>query len=684
MAEPTIKQFENLFADAEKAFKSKDADSLAKIITKSGLDPNGFKNAFRAYQKAGGTVYDYGFGDALLEGLSLGFRSEIAAGIESMMSDKPYEQAYAEQRAGEALYQEKEPTAAMIGEVAGSLPTMLLPAGALVKGGQTLAKGMGLAGAEGAIAGFGQTEGGVGDRATGAMISAPIAAGTAGLADPLMRGVGRMFGRKPTASEQVTGGISEALPEDLSGLQQQVQRRVATGDTMPETLADIGGPNVQSIVRGVRSQIPETREKIDPFLTGRVETQEPRIGAAVERGVGADQTGSLEEMAKGFKDKSVQAYRELRDEFPSINISRFENDFRKPTVQAMYDDVLKDMLDRVPADESADVVRRLGQTPNLNTLLKKIEAGEQVDVPFDFLERFARRLGAEGRVAKASGDTDKAQKLGDMAASIKSKLDDVTNQKYSQARKDFAISAEMEEAMELGQKFGSMKMRPDAFQKMFDEMSEAEKQAFRSGAVDDIMFRLGQKADNANLVKDIFGTSNKRRMVATIMGGEDSPAFRDFAETMAREARMVATKNMATGGSNTVDKLADARNAMETLDIATDFLMGADLGTMALSATTKGLREFFTKGRKKKMQEAAMGATEQLLDPSSVRQARTLQEVEDLRRRMAIESQQLRERASRRASVAGGQAGLLSAEGEERPVTIYTRDDPRVRGMLAQ
>ena len=682
MAEPTIKQFEGLFADAEKAFQSKDTESLAKIITKSGLKPDGFKNAFRAYQKAGGTVYDYGFGDALLEGLSLGFRSEIAAGIDSMMSDKPYEQAYAEQRAGEALYQEKEPTAALIGEVAGSLPTMLLPAGALVKGGQTLAKGMGLAGAEGAIAGFGQTEGGAGDRATGALVSGTLSAGTAGLADPLLRGAGRMFSRKPTVSEQATSGISEALPEDLSALRQQVEARLAAGDTMPETLADIGGPNVQSIVRGVRSQIPETREKIDPFLLGRVETQEPRIGAAVERAVGADKTGSLEEMANEFKDKSIQAYRELRSEYPSISMKDFETDFRKPTVQGMYNDVLKDMLDRVPADESADVVRRLGQTPDLDTVLKRLEAGEDVDVPFDFLERFARRLGAEGRVAKASGDTDKAQKLGDLASSLKSKLDTVTDQKYSQARKDFAVSSEMEEAMELGQKFSSMKLRPDAFQKMFNEMSEAEKQAFRSGAVDDIMFRLGQRADNANLVRDIFGTSNKQRMLATVMGGEDNPAFKEFAETMAREARMVATKNMATGGSNTVDKLADARNAMETLEIATDFLMGADLGTMALTATTKGLRDFFTKGRKKKMQEAAMGATEQLLDPSVSRQARTLQEVEDLRRRMALESQQLRERASRRASVVGGQTGLLSAQGEEGPVTIYTKDDPRIQGLL--
>jgi hypothetical protein len=682
MAEPTFKQFEKLFADADKAVKSKDAEAVASIITKSGLDPDGFKNAFRAYKKAGGTVYDYGFGDALLEGLSLGFRSEIAAGIESTFSDKPYEQAYAEQRAGEALYREKEPTAAMIGEVAGSLPTMLLPAGALVKGGQTVAKGIGLAGAEGAISGFGQTEGGVGERATGAMISAPIAAATAGLADPLMRGAGRLFGRKPTASERVTGGLSEALPEDLGGLRQQVQRRVDTGDTMPETLADIGGADVQSIVRGVRSQVPETREKIDPFLTGRVETQEPRIGAAVEKAIGTDKTGSIAEMAEGFKTKSTQAYRELRSEFPEISMKEFETDFRRPTVKAMYGDVLKDMLDRVPADESADVVRRLGATPDLDTVLERLKSGEDVQVPFDFLERFARRLGSEARVAKASGDSDKAQKLTEMSASLKSKLDTVTGQKYSQARKDFAISAEMEEAMELGQRFGSLKMRSEAFDKMFNEMSEPEKFAFSSGVVDDIITRIEGKADNANLVKDVFGSTRKRKMLATILGGQESPAFKSFAETMAREARMVATKNMATGGSNTVDKLADARNAMETLDIAADFLMGADLGSMALNATTKGIRDFFTRGRKKQAQEAAVGAVDQLLDPSAARQARTLSEVEDLRRRMAIESQQLRQRASQRASLLGGQAGLLSAQGEEKPVTIYTRDDPRVQGLL--
>jgi len=684
MAEPTIKQFQTLFAEADKAVKAKDSQAMANVINKSGLDPQGFKNAFRAYKKAGGTVYDYGFGDALLEGLSLGFRSEIAAGIDAMMSDKPYEQAYAEQRAGEALYQEKEPTAAMIGEVAGALPTMLIPASAAVKGGQVLRKAMGLSALEGGVAGIGGTEGGVGDRAVGGLIGAGVGGGVAGATQPIMSGVSRMFQRKMTPAEQITSGLSEALPENLSELQQQVQRRVDTGDTMPEVLADIGGADVQSIVRGVRSQIPETREKIDPFLTGRVETQEPRIGAAVEKAIGIDKTGSIAEMSQQFKDKSVQAYNELRDEFPAISMKAFEADFRKPTVQSMYNNVLEDMLDRLPADASPELARRLSGTPSLDDVLTKLKAGEDVDVPFDFLERFARRLGAEGRVAKATGDTDKAQKFGEMATSLKSKLDEVTNQKYSQARKDFAISSEMEEAMELGQQFGSIKMRPDAFQKMFDEMSEPERYAFSAGVVDDIVFRLGQKADNANLVKDIFGSSNKRRMLATVLGGEDSPAFKEFAQTMAREARMVATKNMATGGSNTVDKLADARNAMETLDIATDFLMGGSLGTIALNATTKGLRDFFSKGRKKKMQEAAVGATQQLLEESPVRQARTLQEVEDLRRRIAIETREAQERAARRASVAGGQAGMLSAQDQEQPVTIYTRDDPRVRSLLAQ
>jgi hypothetical protein len=84
------------------------------------------------------------------------------------------------------------------------------------------------------------------------------------------------------------------------------------------------------------------------------------------------------------------------------------------------------------------------------------------------------------------------------------------------------------------------------------------------------------------------------------------------------------------------------------------------------------------------MQEAAVGATQQLLEESPVRQARTLQEVEDLRRRIAIETREAQERAARRASVAGGQAGMLSAQDQEQPVTIYTRDDPRVRSLLAQ
>lgn len=85
-----------------------------------------------------------GFLATAAQGLTFGFGDELTAGARSLFGRTPYDTALAEERAGLEKYREDHPMMAMGAELAGSLPTALIPglgAARLAQGAAQVAQG---------------------------------------------------------------------------------------------------------------------------------------------------------------------------------------------------------------------------------------------------------------------------------------------------------------------------------------------------------------------------------------------------------------------------------------------------------------------------------------------------------------------------------------------------------------
>jgi hypothetical protein len=74
-------------------------------------------------------------------------------------------------------------------------------------------------------------------------------------------------------------------------------------------------------------------------------------------------------------------------------------------------------------------------------------------------------------------------------------------------------------------------------------------------------------------VKKVAGSPAKRKKLAAVMGGEDSPAFKAFMDAMNREAEMVKSGRLIAGGSQTAAFQQDIQRAGLGFDDVVDVLM---------------------------------------------------------------------------------------------------------------
>ena len=158
--------------------------------------------AWQQYQLATGAraaTEGESFEGGVPQGLTVGFDEEVSAGLNSLFDERSYEEIIEVQR--QILRQRRisNPGAFLGGEVAGALPTVLLPVGgaaaSAARSGQGLRGTMIAGGQTGAIAGgvsgFGHSEGGFVNRLGGAAVGAV----SAGMGGALLSGAGVLIAR---------------------------------------------------------------------------------------------------------------------------------------------------------------------------------------------------------------------------------------------------------------------------------------------------------------------------------------------------------------------------------------------------------------------------------------------------------------------------------------------------------
>jgi hypothetical protein len=143
---------------------------------------------------------------------------EAVAAVGGLLSGRSFEDMRRQQMLSRATLNDTNPIARDVGGVAGALAPALIPVGGLLAGGSRLSqvgRAAGLGAGTGALLGFGNTDGGLEERAVGAGVSALAGAGTAGLLQRLSSGAATRGAR--TAAEPASAArVLSAAGVDLT------------------------------------------------------------------------------------------------------------------------------------------------------------------------------------------------------------------------------------------------------------------------------------------------------------------------------------------------------------------------------------------------------------------------------------------------------------------------------------
>lgn len=576
----TVKSFEKTFKEVDRLIEEGASDDkINAFVMDSGIPSDAFIDAYQRYDKAGGIV-DYGAGRALLQGLSFGFADEIEAAFKSATGDRTYEQEVGAIRAGQKAFEAAEPETALAAEVMGSLPYMALPvlggarmasmAGRAPSLARTMGYGMGIGATEGAIGGAGRGEG-ASDSAQRALTEGALGAGLGALAPAAVAGGARILSRGGSAQDQAVAQLGRVIPaEAREGVSERIAQRATETDARPETLADIAGIEAQRELRGLRGGSSEVQAKTDPFIEQRMYQQGERIKTDVQAGLGLtpDDTTNIKKVIQRQESAATPLYQQIRKDYPKIDVSDMISIFERPSFKNSFDDIMDALRDREGRTVPSGTYGNAPKT--YDEFMENLRSGTDTTVPFDFLDQTKRVIGSKGQGSKKT-DADLGERLFGVAGEIRDAAD-AKVPSYREARRVFAGEAEIEEAYDLGKKFGTSSAE-EISETLTDLTSDSARQAFLTGAVEDIRRVIENAADGADVVKKVAGSPAKRKKLAAVMGGENSPAFKAFMDAINREAEMVKSGRLVAGGSQTAAFQQDIQRAGLGFDDVVDVLM---------------------------------------------------------------------------------------------------------------
>lgn len=547
---------------------------LLSAQDRNKLTPEGVK-VLQSLQsgKSGGSV------GAFLQGLSLNLSDEAIGAIRSFVSPvpgevgaivgtEPRETGIALERMALERYKEESPGKAMAAEIGGAVvPGLFMP-------GMSLGRAM-LAGAgTGVISGAGQAEGGIQERAPGAAVG--------GILGGIGAGVGQVVGRvggkavsslaesmfKPPSRagvESARQGVREAIESDVGSLEEAL-KIVLDKSGKPYTLADIG-PNTRAWLDAA-AQIPGPGKQVaDKFLRERDRGMLSRLTSDLQDAFGSrasffDEFNALKDARSELGSKLYQ--RAFRNEIP-VN-TELTSILKTPAAQSAYERAARIAankgipLPNVRITPDGKLVTEAGnEVKGINTeFLHFIKMGMD-----DVIYTGKTPTSGIGRT-ELSGQKEIRQRLLNAI--------DRNNPAYKRARNYWADETAVMDAMGMGREV--MSSAPQTIAKQIDEltadvrkMSMSEKEAFRLGAMQGLIDRIGGAQTGETILGGTMSDAKKlldpRVMKAVRLTFPDNQqgqeAFDKFASKLTDELSMKITSQTVTAGSQTAGRGAAMR-----------------------------------------------------------------------------------------------------------------------------
>ena len=200
------------------------------------------------------------------------------------------------------------------------------------------------------------------------------------------------------------------------------------------------------------------------------------------------------------------------------------------------------------------------------------------------LHTFKRELDTAITAAYRRGNGNEGEALKKLRDQMVGRLDELVPD-YKIARGKYRGDIEVREALKNGLGILSSTVQARDLQKSFAAMSDAEKEAFKTGALEAIT-RSIDKSTGGNLANRLAGAKGKLDKFKAIMGPEEA---KFFERVIAKEKQLYERTSKITGGSRTTP-LAEGLDALDNMiqagnmDEAVNFVMAGPVGRAAALA----------------------------------------------------------------------------------------------------
>jgi hypothetical protein len=506
---------------------------------------------------------------SVASGVTFGFADEIAAKANELTGrGKDYETNLAAERARDKAI----PAAIKIpGEIGGAVAGTI--AAAPVTGAAAAATGVAklpaflryiMGGATGgAMFGAGDAEG---SRTEGAVKGGIIGA-AAGATLPYVVGGAVRTGqalRNAVAPESgAAADLSRALVRDADTPESLAARAADLYATRPgvATLADAGGENVRGLLERVAQTPGAGRNIVVPALTERQKGQMGRIVGDLGELTGTNRTAT-QAVQQTMEDRAAAA-KPLYDEAMNFNAREV------PEIARVWDNAT-----------STGWGKAVLESPDFKKTLQTVYGVKDVkDAPL-MVQIDAWKKEVDGIVGEAvrAGNNRKAAVLSEMRDNVVKTLDEF-NPKYADARNAWAGPSKFLDAIEEGRTILSPKMSAEETFNRILNMSDAEREAYRIGAVSALTGKMGNDAAKLGDMTKYIRSPEMRAKIAAIM--PTAEAADKWFSRLDFETKASELTGRALGGPATARRLAEQQDAGGVVgDLVMDALTGTPAATL--------------------------------------------------------------------------------------------------------
>lgn len=526
---------------------------------------------------------------SVAQGPTFGFADELGGvlgGALSALRGRGYQPGYESARdmmRGAADQQAAEnPMTTMITRGMASAPTFLLnPFGGAFSG-STMASRAGNAaatgGAFGAVSGAGSStaedaSGVLLDAGKGAALGASTSAASVPAAAILGAGARNVGGRfsEHMASRYAKEKVAEALIRDArgaaaqSGMTAPLLQAARQFDRLgPEArVVDAGGQNTRQLLDTLAILPGRAKEATEAAIRSRQAGRADRLIGAADKGLGS----GGKRVQTAVDDWVVQ-----RQQAASPLYERLHKTDLTPDAELAA--LVKATEDLGAAKVGKEIATANLAPYTLNSASKGVWSMRDLDYSKQGLDTLiAKSYGQDGRL------TPKGFALSKLKDAYTAKLDDMTGGAYATARDAFAGPSALIDAANAGRRI--LSQSDDlAVQKVKHGMSASEGQAFQLGAFEALRAKLGTPGGQTEVL-GMWKNKTLRDKLQAIF--PDERAFRQFAATAAKEARLKGLESVGRGSQT-----AGRHFAAGDLDVSAI----GDIGGMAGGAAHGNLPQF--------------------------------------------------------------------------------------------